>query len=392
MREGFISSAGVVTINPATRRTTVFVIFEVAVIFYLIRLSHDTHSSALKSTAFFNVFVCFCLIVKIIGECVPHFTPNPKFSYGYDRLEVIVVFSSVILCILGSVFIVKEGIEAFFHVHHAVTSTGGGRLFVGACVGFFSQVFGILGARCRTLTHVFDSCNTSWFQEIFIGMGRRLVKFSPALGGRLRKVTRINPCYLVSFSNFCSIGFLESMVPTSQFRIVDLAVSLWTAVLISSTMLPFVVFTAKILMQFPPEHSSPALEVALLEILTAVDGVLECQDERFWQIGFPTSLGGRCVAGALRVRARRDANEAVIIRDVTLRLSHLVSNLTVHVFKDDWLYRPAIGNSLMIPFTEDVKSLPIPVGTQNWKQSGSILTRGINSDSALHTFVAIPDV
>jgi zinc transporter 6 len=36
------------------------------------------------------------------------------------------------------------------------------------------------------------------------------------------------------------------------------------------------------------------------------------------------------------VRARRDADERVVVRGVTARLSHLVSHLTVHVFKDDY--------------------------------------------------------
>ena len=72
-----------------------------------------------------SVLFCSRLVVKLVSEYVPHLTPTMEFSFGYARLEVISVFSSVTLCILGSVFIVKEGIEGFFHVHHPHASEGG---------------------------------------------------------------------------------------------------------------------------------------------------------------------------------------------------------------------------------------------------------------------------
>ena len=41
-------------------------------------------------------------------------------------------------------------------------------------------------------------------------------------------------------------------------------------------------------------------------------------------------------AGSVQVRVRRDADEQLVLAHVYSRLSNIVSNLTVQIFKDDW--------------------------------------------------------
>ena len=185
----------------------------------------------------------------------------------------------------------------------------------------------------------------------------------------------------------------------------DLVVSLWTAVLICTTMWPFMSLTGRILMQLPPPHLSAALDRAIAEVVTAVDGVLECQEERFWQLGFPSTsssagtMGHRCLAGALRVRARRDADERVVVRGVTARLSHLVSHLTVHVFKDDYALattpsafggvRSLIVPSPSVPLFPDVPTAvvvsPVPSPVDIYGPSKSGVSFALPHASMLHS-------
>eukprot|EP01135_Chromosphaera_perkinsii_P000795 Nk52_evm83s151 gene=Nk52_evmTU83s151 len=94
---------------------------------------------------------------------------------------------------------------------------------------------------------------------------------------------------------------------------------------------PVVVYNMQILFQTMPKAMIHAgqIDKCLREAAT-FDGVLEFRKEHFWSQSYDQ------VVGSLHVRIRRDANEQVILRHVTTSLSRYVSDLTVHIFKDDW--------------------------------------------------------
>lgn len=66
-----------------------------------------------------------------------------------------------------------------------------------------------------------------------------------------------------------------------------------------------------------------------------MDGVLEFRNEHFWTLGYND------LVGTIHVRVRRDANEQVVLSHLTNRLSNLVSDLTIQVFKDEWSWQPS---------------------------------------------------
>jgi zinc transporter 6 len=53
----------------------------------------------------------FSLITSILSIWVEQNGPTPLFSFGYERFEVLAVFTSTVLAELGSLFIIKESIE-----------------------------------------------------------------------------------------------------------------------------------------------------------------------------------------------------------------------------------------------------------------------------------------
>lgn len=97
-------------------------------------------------------------------------------------------------------------------------------------------------------------------------------------------------------------------------------------------MVPFAVYTGKILLQTTPSHLLTQLDKSLREAST-LDGVLEFRDEHFWTLSFGV------LVGSLHVRIRRDADEQLVLAHVWNKLAGLVQHLTVHIFKDDWVRR-----------------------------------------------------
>jgi solute carrier family 30 (zinc transporter), member 6 len=97
-------------------------------------------------------------------------------------------------------------------------------------------------------------------------------------------------------------------------------------------MIPFTLYTGRILMQTTPSHLITQLDKILREAST-LDGVLEFRDEHFWTLSFGV------LVGSLHVRIRRDADEQLVLAHVWNKLAGVVQILTVHIFKDDWMRR-----------------------------------------------------
>lgn len=87
---------------------------------------------------------------------------------------------------------------------------------------------------------------------------------------------------------------------------------------------------ALILLQASPPHLREGLAGGLRAV-SALDGVVEVQESRFWAVG-PAD----CVA-SLRVRLRNDAGEQAIVAGVRSHFAALVTSLTVEIDKDEWL-------------------------------------------------------
>jgi zinc transporter 6 len=53
----------------------------------------------------------FSVITCILSVWIERNGPNPVFSFGYERFEVLAMFASTVLAQLGSLFIAKASIE-----------------------------------------------------------------------------------------------------------------------------------------------------------------------------------------------------------------------------------------------------------------------------------------
>lgn len=87
--------------------------------------------------------------------------------------------------------------------------------------------------------------------------------------------------------------------------------------------------------------------------------------------------------GTLQVRVRRDADEQMVLAHVHNRLSNLVSELTIQIFKDDWSRSSSVYH---LPTTASFSTYPPPMTStgHNYSRIGST-TDNFYSNNALRT-------
>ncbi|KRZ41819.1 Zinc transporter 6-A [Trichinella pseudospiralis] len=232
-------------------------------------------------------------------------TNNINTSYGYERADVVGLFSITMLVQLGALFVVKESFEQLLESHHdGSLLVSNFWLVLAPSLALLTQLYIIYAVPSASLAHVITASSSSWLQE-------QAADFSHAL-------CRVLPVFS---------AFLLPRINTVNYSKCDAAFCLLYATMLIGTMYPLAVYTGGILLQSCPPYMLPQLEKCLRECGT-LDGVLEVTDEHFWQLSFNK------MAGSLLVRVRRDADEQLVLARVCAKLHPFVSNLTVQVVKD----------------------------------------------------------
>ncbi|GLH01454.1 Zinc transporter 6 [Gryllus bimaculatus] len=315
-----------------TRKLIFLLIFCATCYCVLLVWSSSTQSMSLLAYSYTVGFNLLSLLICVLSLWVEHQPPTPLFTFGYDRFEVLAVFGSTVLAQLASLFIIKESIERLVVEQPEVHI---GRLLLGAGVAFTSHLVVLYGCSHTALDHVAAASSSSWLQEHVSDISQSVCSVMPALGGLL--LPRVNPMLLVACTGGFSLVLADILIEFKGCYVVDTLAGIWIALTMWATMLPMSVYSGKVLMQTTPSHLVGQLDKCLRETLT-IDGVLEFRNEHFWTLSF-----GK-MAGSLQVRVRRDANEQMVLAHVVDRLSSIVSELTVQVFKDDWALRRGVGS------------------------------------------------
>ncbi|XDV51028.1 hypothetical protein PO909_019984 [Leuciscus waleckii] len=274
--------------------------------------------------------VSLSLITCLLSFWVTVKKPSQLYSFGFERCEVLAVFSSTVLVQLGSLFILKESVERFVEQPEVHT----GRLLVGTFVALFFNLLTLLSVKNKPFVFVSEAASTSWLQEHVADLSRSVCGLIPALSSVL--LPRMNPFVLINLAGAFALGITYMLIEISNYHAMDTASAVAIALMTFGTMYPMSVYSGKVLLQTTPSHVIGQLDKLLREVST-LDGVLEVRNEHFWTIGFGS------LAGSVHVRIRRDADEQMVLAHVTNRLSALVSTLTVQIFKDEWI-RPSLSS------------------------------------------------
>uniref|UniRef100_A0A6Q2XI46 Cation efflux protein transmembrane domain-containing protein n=1 Tax=Esox lucius TaxID=8010 RepID=A0A6Q2XI46_ESOLU len=281
----------------------------------------STNSMALTAYTYLTIFDLFSLITCLLSSWVAMKKPSQLYSFGFERMEVLAVFSSTVLVQLGALFILKERwVEPK------------GRLLVGTFVALFFNLLTLLSVKNKPFVYVSEAASTSWLQEHVADLSRSLCGIIPGLSSVL--LPRMNPFVLINVAGALSLCITYMLIEINNYHAVDTASAVAIGLMIFGTMYPMSVYSGKVLLQTTPSHVIGQLDKLLREVST-LDGVLEVRNEHFWTVGFGS------LAGSVHVRIRRDANEQMVLAHVTNRLFPLVSTLTVQIFKDDWI-RPSL--------------------------------------------------
>ena len=235
-----------------------------------------------------------------------------------------------------------------------------GRLLPAIIIGIAFHILIGISIRNESLDYVIKSSNSSWLQEHIFDLSEaygysfndiskyifkifssfsysfsvsfidRTCKNIPGLSKFL--LPRANPLVIIGVFHFVIILGNYALLQVGASYLVDTYAAFIMAIVAISTMMPFTLYTGKILLQTTPSHLITQLDKSLREAST-LDGVLEFRDEHFWTLSFGV------LVGSLHVRIRRDADEQLVLAHVWNKLAGLVQVLTIHIFKDDWMRR-----------------------------------------------------
>ncbi|XP_046387411.1 zinc transporter 6-like [Ischnura elegans] len=283
----------------------------------------STQSLALRAYTYTVWFNILSLLTCLLSIWVEKQKPTSIFTFGYERFEVVAIFSCTVLAQLASLFITKEGLERLLDQPEIHT----GRLLMGTGIALLSHLLVIYGSSNSALDHIIATASSSWLQDQFTDISQSLCSIIPALSGVL--LPRVNPMLLIAFAGAGALFLTNFLVEMKNYHLMDSLAAMAIASMTCATLFPMSVYSGKVLLQTTPLHVIGQLDKCLRETLT-VDGVLEFRNEHFWTLSF-----GK-LAGSLHVRIRREADEQLVLAQVVTCLSRLVPVLTVQVFKDDW--------------------------------------------------------
>ena len=310
-----------------TRVPVLAALFNVLLVALLTYLTESTHSLAFRCLVFLAIFDLSSLVTCLVSVWVSRQPTNAVFSFGYSRCEVLSVFSSSMLAMLGCFIVLKESVEHTLMPHDE--NLDATLVLIGTSMSLSYHLFVTYAIDNPAMSHVIQTAPSSWLQEHVADVSGALCAIVPGLDKVL--LPRINSLVLMGVCCVAMLLTSTALVTMSSYVILDSISAACISLMMLATMLPLSIQSGKILVQTTPSHVVGQLEKTLREVST-LDGVLEFRKEHFWTIGFNK------LCGSVQIRVRRDANEQMVLAHVLSRLSSSVSgaNVTVQIFKDDW--------------------------------------------------------
>ncbi|XP_013789857.1 zinc transporter 6-like isoform X2 [Limulus polyphemus] len=307
------------------RKILVLGIFNTVCTVILLVWCKTTNSIGLTAYTYLALFDILSLATCLLSLWVEQQKPNVVFTFGYERFEVLSVFASTILAQLSSLFIVKESLERFLQQPEIHLE----RFLPALALAFFCHLVVCYGMNNRAFNHVTAASGSSWLQEHVAEMSQSICHIIPGLSTFL--LPRVNPFVLLGWTGGATLFASHLLIEVYNYSLADTIAAIFIAMMVCVTMFPMSVYSGRILLQTTPSYIIGQLDKCLREAST-LDGVLEFRNECFWTLAFGD------LSGTVHVRVRRDANEQLVLAHLVDRLSNLVSDLTIQVFKDEWAW------------------------------------------------------
>lgn len=294
----------IIWVDKDAKNLFMFIILSTTFTFVEILYGTMSNSLGLISEAFHTFFDNIAMVISLMALVLSRSDPNNRFSYGYDRIEILSGFANGAFLLFVSFFLFVESVERILeppelHSHGRVISVAFVGLIINALgIMFFSRhsLHRSESIRSKARQDNMNIITTHLFTDMISGIG---VIISSWLG--------------------------QSM----GWHFADTLVSIIIAVLIVRNAWPICSKTARVLLQTTPDSIYPHINKCLREAST-LEGVLEYHSEHFW-----TQSPGIFV-GSLSIKIRADANEQAVLQQVTKLFQPHIRHLTVQIEKDNW--------------------------------------------------------
>ncbi|KAI9255614.1 Metallo-dependent phosphatase-like protein [Phascolomyces articulosus] len=298
---GFLKhSLSIILDNQDSKQIFYFLLLNLSYMFVQLAYGVWTNSLGLISDAIHMFFDCLALAVGLFASVMSKWPPNPKYSYGYNRIETISAYFNGVFLVLISVSIVVEAIERLIDPPEMNTQ----RLLLVSFVGLIVNLVGIFafnhghahghshGGHDHHHHHGHDHGHGHGHSANMQGV------FLHILADTLGSVGVIVSTLLIQW--FGWTGF-------------DPIASMFIAILIVLSVIPLIKQSGAVLMLELDDNVVNQVEGTLNEV-SQLKGVVSVNQPRFWPNEAET------LVGSLHVQAQDEAD----LQDVRRRVSELL--------------------------------------------------------------------
>ncbi|KAL6073853.1 Cation diffusion facilitator family transporter superfamily protein [Balamuthia mandrillaris] len=263
---------------------------------------YSTGSLAMVALGLATSHRLMALFVNLVSMCCYRHKPSESYSYGYQRMQVVVAFTGAVLLAFCALFVIFEVLE------HIITGPelpeiNTSSVLVISVMGMVLNLVAIVGFKVHLRAHGSESRTTNDdFDSTFWGIVSSIVM---------------------------TLGIVLSAF-MSQWNVIwaDTTAAIACTLFLMYEVLPSAKSMGRVLLQTTPLSIKDRLDRSLREAST-YEGVLECRNEHFW-----TQAPSEYV-GSFYVRVKPETDEQLILAKMHNLFSSFIHHLAVQVEKEE---------------------------------------------------------
>jgi len=327
------------------RKILFFIIINFFIILLIKHWCFTTKSVAMEAFSILAIFEIMTLVVSLVSNvnelCSSTVNANNNLiSQSYERSITLLIFSTFLFTMVGSIFIYKDSITRMFIEQPVIHYS---KILPASMVLFTYSILKLCIVTVKPVEAIYYASGSSLIQEQINDLNTTVCLLFPRFSKKL--LTKLNPIMILTFiSTFLMIANYVIIEFNTSYK-TDTIVAILIASMIIVIMSPLVACCSHIFYNTISPRVIGQLDKLLSEAQT-LDGVLEIRNEKFHTIAlFDTNIkkgkinkNELLLFGSLDVRVRRDADQQLVLAHVYNRLSPVVGNLTIQVVKDEQMW------------------------------------------------------
>jgi len=319
-----------------TRKIICLVSVNVLLLFLTNSWCSSSDSIALRALMLLLAFEVTSLLIAIISIVYDVREKDKLILNNYKRSETLLVFSSLIFIMVGTIFILKECLIRSLDQPPVIITN----LFFVPFLLFSFHIIKMLLLEVPPLVSVYQASSSSLLQEHISDMSNSICSLLPPLS-RIFK-PRMDPFLIMTLSATMICFLANLLIEIDSFYFADTIAALLIAATIIGCVWPLATCSGLVLLNTIPPYVIGQLDKLLSEAQT-LDGVLEIRNEKIHTVALSRKQGskdvnsfGLILCGRIDVRVRRDSDVQMVLAHVYNKLSQLIGQLTIQVIKDEW--------------------------------------------------------